>query len=82
MKFTWQRFEAEWIGNAHEAFQQHGMFFMIPIAENDSEFFIVLVCLVRGEQKEGSTKAVDILTLNEVSAARERLENAPTLAWA
>lgn len=43
MKSTWQRFEAEWIGNTNEALQQHGVFFMIPIAENDSEFFIVLV---------------------------------------
>lgn len=62
------------------------MFLVIPIAQNDSEFFVVLVRFVRRMQNKGCTKAVDILTLielrNAMSLGGKGLANALTDAWA
>lgn len=63
IKFTRNRFVAKRIRIAEEALQQCGVLLMIPIAENNGEFFIVLIGFVRGMQYKGGTQSVDVLTL-------------------
>lgn len=44
--FTWNRFVAKWIGGTEEALQERSVLLVVPIAENDGEFFVILIGFV------------------------------------
>lgn len=63
IELTWHGFETSRICNGDETLHQDGVFLVIPIGQNDGEFFVVLVRFVRRMQEKGRTKAIDILAL-------------------
>lgn len=55
IEFTWHGFVAGGVRDANEALEQHGVFLMIPVAEKDGEFLVVLIGFVGGMQQQGCT---------------------------
>lgn len=41
---------ARWVSNVDELLNQNRVLLVIPIAKNDGEFLVVLICFDRGDQ--------------------------------
>ena len=51
------------VGDTDELLQKHFVLVVVPITEDDCEFFIVVMLLLLGVKKQGRTQTINVLTL-------------------
>ena len=51
------------VGDTDELLQKHFVLVVVPITEDDCEFFIVVMLLLLGVKKQGRTETINVLAL-------------------